>query len=218
MIVALVAALPIAIGRARHRAQVAFVYLYADDGAARAAARDEPRAVVRDHTRCAPRWASASRESSRAKRSQDARIAEGVSVRFTGERLHEGQELFAPRSRAPPRGLRVRARARCGSARARPRLRRRIGRCAARGATASRVLGVDRVAPDAASRRAGTAFCLADLAALPLRRARVRRRREFPGDRAPRPIPPPTCARSASCSRRAAPRCSRPRTASSRTA
>jgi SAM-dependent methyltransferase len=91
-----------------------------------------------------------------------------VSVRFTGERLHEGQELFAL-DLARHRAAYEFARERVAGARVLD-----LGCGGGSGAallagTASRVLGVDRVAPDAASRRAGTAFCLADLAALPLR-------------------------------------------------
>ena len=95
MIVALVAALPIAVA-GLGTSQAAFVYLFADDRTRRAAARDEPRAVVRDH-QPARRDGALLRPRAHA-RSAPGRRADrrGVSqVRFTGERLHDDLALFA---------------------------------------------------------------------------------------------------------------------------
>jgi SAM-dependent methyltransferase len=90
--------------------------------------------------------------------------------RFTGERLHEGDALFgvdlarhhAAYEYARPRlaGLRV-VELGCGS-----------GYGTASLAGSARVLvGVDRIAPDAASRTAGARYLRADLRSLPLRPA-----------------------------------------------
>jgi SAM-dependent methyltransferase len=89
-------------------------------------------------------------------------------VRFTGERLHDDQPLFGldlARHRAAYEFARGRAAGRrvldlgCGSG----------SGAALLAASGARVLGIDRVAPDPESRRAGASFCLADLSALPLR-------------------------------------------------
>jgi SAM-dependent methyltransferase len=89
-------------------------------------------------------------------------------VRFTGERLHDDLALFAldlARHRAAYEFARERVAGRrvldlgCGSG----------AGAALLAASGARVLGVDRVAPDRESRRNGASFCLADLAALPLR-------------------------------------------------
>lgn len=90
------------------------------------------------------------------------------ATRFTGERLHEGEALFAVdlarhraayeyarRSLPPGRVLDLG----CGSGYGAASLARPEGA----------VIGVDRVAPDATCRRPGVHFCRADLAGLPLR-------------------------------------------------
>lgn len=92
-------------------------------------------------------------------------------VPFTGERLHEGSELFAvdlARHRAAYEWARARADGGpvldlgCGS-----------GHGAALLARAGLpVVGLDRVPPDRAQRAAGAAFVCADLAGLPLRPGR----------------------------------------------
>ena len=88
-------------------------------------------------------------------------------VRFTGERLHD-DALFAldlARHRAAYEFARERAGGQrvldlgCGSG----------SGAALLAGSAARVVGVDRVAPDPHNRRTGAAFCLGDLAALPLR-------------------------------------------------
>jgi SAM-dependent methyltransferase len=90
---------------------------------------------------------------------------------FTGERLHDDLPLFAvdlARHRAAYEFAAERfAGARvldlgCGSGSGTALLAR----------AGARVLGVDRVAPDAESRRSGAAFCRADIAGLPIRARR----------------------------------------------
>jgi len=95
-------------------------------------------------------------------------------TRFTGERLHEGEELFAVdlarhhaayehARRMLPSGAGTRILdLGCGSGYGAASL--------ARPGTA--VIGVDRVPPDAACRRDGVHFCRADLAGLPFARGR----------------------------------------------
>jgi len=89
-------------------------------------------------------------------------------TRFTGERLHEDLALFAvdlARHCAAYEFARERlAGARildlgCGSGSGTSRL----------ASAAARVVGIDRVHPDRASRRAGAHFCRADIAGLPVR-------------------------------------------------
>lgn len=92
-------------------------------------------------------------------------------TRFTGERLHEGESLFAvdlARHRAAYEFARDHARGvrlldlGCGGGSGTARL----------AADAAFALGVDRVAPDPASRGGRAHFCRADLAGLPLRPGR----------------------------------------------
>jgi SAM-dependent methyltransferase len=89
-------------------------------------------------------------------------------TRFTGERLHDDLALFALDLARHQAAYRFAA-ARCAGVRVLD-----LG-CGSGSGTAllagagARAIGIDRVAPDAASRRTGAAFCLADLAALPLR-------------------------------------------------
>jgi SAM-dependent methyltransferase len=87
--------------------------------------------------------------------------------RFTGERLHEGDALFAvdlARHRAA-----YELACRCAGGGRVLDLGCGAGHGTARLADAGlRVLGVDRVAPDAVSRGAGALFARADVAALPL--------------------------------------------------
>ena len=89
-------------------------------------------------------------------------------TRFTGERLHDDQELFAvdlARHRAAYEFAAERfAGARvldlgCGSGSGTALLAR----------AGARALGVDRVAPDAQNRRVGATFCRAEIAGLPFR-------------------------------------------------
>ena len=89
-------------------------------------------------------------------------------MRFTGERLHDDLALFSldlARHRAAYEFARERAAGRrvldlgCGSG----------SGAALLAAGAARVVGIDRVPPDPDNRHTGAAFCVADLAALPLR-------------------------------------------------
>ena len=92
-------------------------------------------------------------------------------IRFTGERLHEDQPLFAvdlARHRAAYEfaaervtGARVLDLG-CGGGSGTALLAR----------AGARVVGVDRVAPDAENRAAGAAFCRAEIAGLPFRARR----------------------------------------------
>ncbi len=91
-----------------------------------------------------------------------------MSTRFTGERLHDGEELFAldlARHRAAYEfaaaalsGARVLDLG-CGTGYGTALLAR----------AGARALGVDRVPPDPQSRRSSAAFCRAEIAGLPFR-------------------------------------------------
>ncbi len=92
-------------------------------------------------------------------------------TRFTGERLHEDLSLFGldlARHRAAYEFARERVTGArvldlgCGSG----------AGTALLASAASRVLGIDRVAPDPSSRVGGASYCRADIAALPLRARR----------------------------------------------
>jgi len=89
-------------------------------------------------------------------------------VRFTGERLHDDLAPFAL-DLARHRAAYEFATARCAGARVLDLGCGSGSGAALLAASAARVLGIDRVPPDQQNRRTGAAFCLADLAALPLR-------------------------------------------------
>ena len=171
MIVALVAALPIAVA-GLGTSQAAFVYLFADVAPAE---RLLAMSLVLSFGIISLRAAMGlcfARELTR-EALQDARIADGVSrTLFTGERLHDDLRAVRGRPRPPPRRLRVRApsasRARaCSISAAAAGPARRCSRAPARARSASTASR-----PIRESRRSGAAFCRAELAALPLRARR----------------------------------------------